>query len=829
MSLATGSRLAAYEVLGRLGAGAMGEVFRARDSRLGRDVAIKILPPGLADSAERRRRFEQESRAAGALNHPNIVAVYDTGQQDGVAYIVSELVEGESLRELIRRGSLPVRKAIEIAAQVAEGLAAAHSAGIVHRDLKPENIMLNREGRAKILDFGLARYQPSAAAAGDGTLTMTNPGMIMGTPGYMSPEQVAGAPADGRTDLFSLGIILYEMLAGKLAFERATTIETMNAILREDPPELPPAVPSALASIVLHCLEKEPSRRYQSAQDLAFALRALSGSGIVSAPALPAVRRRRALWPIALAVLAALAAYSVAGLLARPQGANLADYRYTPLASGATAQGSPAWSPDGKSIAYVKSNPGADDSLMIRSMDSMLPVTAARADIGGLPFWSPDGSRIFFLAAGQGVYAVSRAGGGQQQILKGNFAAAAISPDGRALATWLISDGQDRPTAKLWISSPPGTVPRQYEPVVWRQAGSATPIYLRFSPDGRQLAASITGTHGGEVWLLPFPDGSAAHGKPRQVFSTSFQGFAPWISWMLDNRNLVLSFSLGAFKMSQLWMGNTESGSVTPITSGESELTAAAVSPDGNKIAYENITSNADIVQIPIGGGMMPPLLATGRNESAAAWSPVVRNGAPQFAYVTSRNGRPEIWVQSTQEGWERPVLTERDFPDDTIALYSLAFSPDGERLAYMRSSNKSLATIWISPAGGGPPIPVSGNDEFAMGPTWSPDGNWIAYSSSKLGLVKLLVGSGQPLVRIHDNACQRTAQWSPDGRWIACPQKGHISLISPDGKMFRMVGGRQAMVTWSRDSKTLYTLGQDEKQKWLFTSIDVAIGVEKT
>jgi eukaryotic-like serine/threonine-protein kinase len=832
MSLATGARLGAYEIVGRLGAGAMGEVFRARDTRLGRDVAIKILPPALADSSERRRRFEQESRAAGALNHPNIVAVYDTGDQDGVSYIVSELVEGESLRELIRRSSIQVRKAIDIAAQIADGLAVAHSAGIVHRDLKPENVMLTRDGRVKILDFGLARYQSMPAPADGqpiaGTLTMTNPGMIMGTPGYMSPEQVAGSPVDERTDIFSLGIMIYEMLTGKQAFERATSIETMSAILREDPPDLPATVPPALKAIVLHCLEKEPHRRYQSPHDLAFALRALSGSAITSAPSLPTLKARRALtMPMiaAAGVLALIAVYAIAGLMLVPRGADLSTYRFTPLASGSTPQGNPAWAPDGKSVAYIKANPGAADSLMVRSMESMLPVTVSRGDFNGAPFWSPDGARLFFIMTHQGVHSVSRAGGGHQEVLKGDFAAAALSPDGHSLVAWLVLDSHEGPIAKLWISSPPGAAPRQYEPVIWKEHGSAQPVYLRFSPDGREIAASITTANGGEVWLLPFPDGAKAHGRPRRAFSSSFQGFAPTVSWMPDNRNLVLSFSLGAYKMSQLWIGDTANGSVTPITSGESELQAAAVSPDGAKIAFQRTIGDSDIVQLPIEGGMVRPLLATSRDESAAAWSPV----APQFAYVTSRNGRPEIWIESTQEGWERPVLTQHDFPDDSVAFFSLSFSPEGDRLAYMRMSAKRLATLWISPAAGGEPVQLSRDDEFGFGPTWSPDGNFIAYTSSKGGLVKIAVGSSQAPVSIREKGCQYAAQWSPDGQWIACPDNGRINLISPDGKTSRMLGSRAAMVTWSRDSKFLFTLGQDETQKWLFASIDVRSGAEKT
>jgi eukaryotic-like serine/threonine-protein kinase len=823
MSLAAGSRLGAYEILDRLGAGAMGEVFRARDPRLGRDVAIKVLPLEFAGNVERRRRFEQESRAAGGLNHPNLVAVYDVGEQDGHSYIVSELVEGETLRDLLRKTPVPVRKVIDIGAQIADGLAAAHTAGVVHRDLKPDNVMLTRDGRAKILDFGLARQQTAAHALPEGrTMTMTDPGMIMGTPGYMSPEQVAGTLADARTDIFSFGSVLYEMLAGKLAFERPTTIETMRAILREDPPDLPGTVPPGLQSIVMHCLEKEPSRRYQSAQDLAFALRALSGSAIGSAAGLPVVKPRPKLLPAAAAALALLAIYGLAGMILAPRGFDLAKYRFTPVASGSTRQGNASWSPDGKSIAYVRSNPGALDSLMVRSLDTMLPVTVARADLRTTPFWSPDGARLFFVGP-DGIFSVSRAGGPQQQILKGYFATAALSPDGRSLVYWLDRDERNVPVPKLWISSPPGAAPRKYEPVIWQSLGHSDPIYLRFSPDGRQLAVSFTGVGGAEVWLLPFPDGNAARGKPHRVFEPSLPSFAPSISWMPDSRHLVLAFA-PPDKMSQFWMGDTKTGALAPFTSGESDLEKAEVSPDGNHIAYAGVMADADLVQIPFEGGMLRPLLSTSRNEWAAAWSPA----SPQFAYVTTRNGRPEIWAQSAEEGWERPVVTQHDFPEPTVDFSGLAFSPDGERLAYTRSTNRELAVIWISPAAGGQPLQLTKDDEYGFGPTWSPDGNWIVYQSSERGLMKVPAGGGQAAT-IYKGECTYAARWSPDGRWIACPEWDHIALLSAEGKLQRNLGNRLAMVAWSRDSKVLFTLGRDQSQKWLLTSIDLQTGAEKT
>jgi serine/threonine protein kinase len=318
MTLASGSKLGPYEILSPLGAGGMGEVYRARDTRLGRDVALKILPESFARESDRLRRFEQEARAVAALNHPNILAIHDIGEQDGSPFLVSELLEGESLRAGLDRGALPQRKTIEYGVQIAQGLAAAHEKGIVHRDLKPENIFITKDGRVKILDFGLAKLvQPTGADGSDATLTSahTAAGVVMGTASYMAPEQVRGHAPDPRTDIFSFGAVLYEMLSGARAFRRDTAAETMTAVLKDDPPELSEAahrVSPALERIVRRCLEKNAEQRFQSARDLSFALGALSGSEVsaVARAAVPPPPRV----PILLPLAAALALVAVAGL-----------------------------------------------------------------------------------------------------------------------------------------------------------------------------------------------------------------------------------------------------------------------------------------------------------------------------------------------------------------------------------------------------------------------------------------------------------------------------------------------------------------------------------
>lgn len=321
MPLSSGSKLGPYEIVAPIGAGGMGEVYRARDAALGRDVAVKVLPAAFAEDSDRLRRFKQEAQAAAALNQPNILTIFHVGEYNGVPYIISELLEGESLRQRLLAGPLPVRKAIDCAVQVARGLAAAHDKGIVHRDLKPENIFLMRDGRAKILDFGLAKLiRPEEAIPNSEGVTLTagsKPGFVLGTVGYMSPEQVRGQAAGPASDLFSFGAILYEMLTANRAFRGETAADTMSAILKEDPPELSETngqIPPALDRIVRHCLEKNPEERFQSARDVAFGLDTLSGVSSTSTTALAARKSDPRKWLLSSgAVLVLLVLGAAAG------------------------------------------------------------------------------------------------------------------------------------------------------------------------------------------------------------------------------------------------------------------------------------------------------------------------------------------------------------------------------------------------------------------------------------------------------------------------------------------------------------------------------------
>src|ERR1700722_8857218 len=376
MNLTSGTRLGPYEIIAPLGAGGMGEVYRARDSRLKREVAIKVLPPSLSLDADRLRRFEQEALATAALNHPNILAVFDIGTHDGAPYVVSELLEGETLRDRLRGGSVAIRKTLDNALQIAHGLAAAHEKGIIHRDLKPENLFLTKDGRVKILDFGLAKLKQPDSGDHTSLPTMTHAteaGVVMGTAGYMSPEQVRGVAVDARSDIFSFGTILYEMISGKRAFHGDTAADTMSAILKEDPAELNETnrnVSPALERIVQHCLEKNPEQRFHAASDIAFDLEHLTGVSGASTrvTAVESAAPRGKLWvAIAGGLLLAAVMLGLGWWLGRGTGAApLADYKQITFRTGSI--GNARFPPHGSGV-YSASWDGGENQLYMSRMD----------------------------------------------------------------------------------------------------------------------------------------------------------------------------------------------------------------------------------------------------------------------------------------------------------------------------------------------------------------------------------------------------------------------------------------------------------------------------
>ena len=533
MALHAGERLGPYEILGALGAGGMGEVYRARDTRLGRSVAIKILPPSVSADPSRRRRFEPETRSAGALNHPNILAVHDVGDHEGAPYLVTELLEGETLRERLEPGPMPARKAVDCALQVARGLAATHGKGIVHRDLKPENLFATKDGVVKILDFGLARQTVMGEEEDTNSPTLTRdtaPGVVMGTVGYMSPEQARGETADHRSDLFALGAVLYEMLTGRRAFHKDTSVETLNAILKEEPPEFAEdlKVPPALDRLVRHCLEKKPDDRFQSARDLVYELEGFSGtSEVVGRPKAVAAARRGRGWLAGFLAVLALGA-AVAGGFRLGRGAapaQIPTYRQITFGRGIVSSG--RFTPDGKTVVYSASWDDAaspqvysvrTDSPESKSLGFPPGQVVGVSSKGELALLLTEGSLYPF---GPGTLARVPLSGGTPRPVAEGVVCADWAPDGERLAA-LRSVKADRQ-----IEFPLGTV-------LARQVSADQPLTCpRFSPRGDRLAF---GTSDGYRVL------ETASGRSFSIKVPEW-GHGTWWAWSPDGEEIWFSAS----------------------------------------------------------------------------------------------------------------------------------------------------------------------------------------------------------------------------------------------------------------------------------------------
>src|SRR5262245_20156689 len=416
MTLSAGTKLGRYEIRSKIGEGGMGEVYLARDTQLGRDVAVKVLPSTYSDDRERLHRFEQEACAASALNHPNILSIYDVGTHNGSPYVVSELLQGQTLRQRISGTALSQRKAIDYALETARGLAAAHEKGIVHRDLKPDNLFITNDGRVKILDFGLAKL----TGAGNTELSQTgiptrrvdtDPGKVMGTVGYMSPEQLKGRQVDHRSDIFSFGAILYEMLSGRRAFHGESAAETMSAILKEDPPDLSETnqrISSSLDRLVNRCLEKNPEERFHSARDLAFALEALSGSTPTSVETMSPMFARRGIkareltaWIVAFIAIV-VAAVTLGTSYFRRTSVETHPIRFTiPPPQNVNLTNFFALSPDGLRLVFTGRDSSGKNLLWVRPLDSLDARALPDTNDPTFPFWSPDGRFIGFFAEGK--------------------------------------------------------------------------------------------------------------------------------------------------------------------------------------------------------------------------------------------------------------------------------------------------------------------------------------------------------------------------------------------------------------------------------------------
>jgi len=835
--LQPGDSVGPYQVVSLIGAGGMGEVYRALDARVGRQVALKVLPDSLAADEDRRRRFEQEARLAAGLNHPNIMAIYDVGLDQHPPYIVAELIEGESLRAVIGRGPVAPRKVADIGAQVADALACAHAAGIVHRDLKPDNIMLTGDGVAKILDFGVARMASRKATSTDTvTMAQTVAGAVVGTAAYMSPEQACAKDVDHRSDQFSLGLVLHEAITGKAAFERPSAVQTMSAIVEDEPPPIERPMPAQLGWILTRCLSKEPQNRYESTRDLARDLAQvrdhyaeLTASTNAARAVAPAAVARFV--PIAAAVFAgAVVTWCVAALLRDYTAVDIERYHLKPFATEFTRQFYPAWSPDGKSIAFL-GNAHANNQVFVQAIDAANAVAITQPDLpvyNGPPVWSPDSRMIYFRCGMNGAQmpALCRipASGGAPTFVQADVAAATISPDGKTLVWW--PTGLKAEDLFVWTASPPDGARQKYEPVPLHPHQTYNNPTIAFSPDGRHILLSVAQEGPGETsWLLPWPAGNG-----RQLFrdGPGFT-FTPPVSWMPDSRHVLFSEST-ASRPRQLYIEDTEHDHFWPVLLQQAPPVTPTVAPDGARAAYSSELSQSDIIEVPLADGAITTVLGSSRNEVRVDAS----RTTPQVVYVTDRRGKNELWVKSLAEGTERPLLTPSDVEVDGGPAHDFltpAFSPDGKRVVVPVKGKSGVYLFSVVTAGGAPVRVTSATPAFELGATWSPDSAWLAYYGLQGGSVHLLKvhpGSGEAPVDLGPYYSGAMPVWSPTGEWIASHRTGddHLVLISPDSGKVREMPGDWGPVAWSNDGKTLYQIRGDNPA---LVAIDVAAAKART
>jgi len=747
-ALGAGAKLGNFEIVELLGRGGMGEVYRARDARLKREVAIKVLPAAMARDPDRIARFEREARAASALNHPNIVSVHDIGCDNGIYWIATELVRGDTLRRMIEAGPLPAPKAVDIATQVANGLAAAHAAGLVHRDLKPDNIMVTRDGHVKILDFGLAKQRRTSE---ESTATdLTDEGVVMGTAGYMAPEQVRGEAADQRSDLFSFGVVLYEMLCGKRAFAGDSSVEVMNAILKGEPAELPASVPIALGRIVRRCLEKDPARRFQTAQDLGFALESSLGSRPKAAPQ----RRAWPKWTLAAALCVALAG-GVLLWLARPM----------PLPR---VTGMAQITRNGGIIEGTVSPLLSDGSRLFFEATDIMPVYQVSVNGGEVPIalqtkggeggeWLMDISRqrTEFLVCRSLKYPLCelwaepmvsgsprRLGGIEARLY------AAWSPDGQQLA--YAGDGE------LHLADRDGTEIRKLATL------GGDPHYVRWSPDGRRIRVSVQGVADKptRLWEV-LPDGTGL----RQVLPDWNPSWSTYNgTWTPDGRYFVF------LSNQKIWVvrekvGFLERGGSEPVelNTGLLAVDYPLPSADGKRLFFGGSQARDEFLRLDLKSGRfsleLPGISGTGLEFS--------RDGK-WITYVSVPEG---VLFRAAADGSHRFQLS---WPPLQPAMPR--WSPDGKQIAFTAALPGKPDRIYIVPADGGTPRQVSNGEAGKRGdwdPSWSPNGVSLAFGATNLDRpneesIQVLEVKTNRISALPGSEGMWSPRWSPNGRFIA-------------------------------------------------------------
>jgi eukaryotic-like serine/threonine-protein kinase len=827
MALTSGTRLGPYEILAPLGAGGMGEVYRARDTRLHRDVAVKVLPDRFAGSPDAAARFEREARAVAALSHPNILSLFDFGTSNGTAYAVIELLQGETLRERLVRERLSPRKSVEIAAAMADGLAAAHEAGIVHRDLKPENVFLTSDGRVKILDFGLARidtpaHDPGQLTSVPTTPAPTEPGLVMGTAGYISPEQVRGQVADARSDIFAVGAVLYEMLAGKRAFSGATTGESLAAVLRDHPPEASqssPGVSPALDRLVGRCLEKNPAERFQSARDLAYALRETgSGSATILSGAHPAEPPPRSRSPFVW-LATAIAAFAI-GWLLRPvvlrRDPPPTFGRVVRLTHGGSHSFAPAISPDGKWIAYLSDTRGPTDVWVqfiaggeaVNLTEKSGLTVQSRTDIGGLDI-SPDGTQVSFGASQVGgsmtdytTWSVPAPLGGTPRKLLDRGLGARFSPDGRRLVS--VRPGAGGGDAILVTDVDGGTEKEIYR----TQIHAHEPAW---SLDGRfvyfQLAIGSFRLPPSEIWRV-----AAAGGKPERVVATSRLALFP--APMPGGRGLLYSANPDSAELGLWWsgLGSSVRQRPTRITVGAGQYAEPRVSSDGKLVAATLDDPRQSLVRFPADGAAPFQRLSGG---ATGDFDPTVSASGDRLVWSSSRSGNRNLWIGKDDGSQARP-LTTGNATDD-----SPSFSPDGRQIAFV-SDRSGTRAIWVVSVEGGAPRELH-RAEVVDSLSWSPSGDEIlfcAHSGDVPSIFRLSLGD-KKVTRVPTPTGARSPAWNPRQPLIAylvveesvngAPllRRNRIAFVDPAGapQLEKLGSGpsiSNGLLAWSRDGSRL-------------------------
>ena len=643
MSLAPGTRLGPYEIVSILGAGGMGEVYCARDTRLDRTVAVKALPAEMLADEGRKRRFLAEARAASALNHPNIVSIHDLAAANGADFLVMEYVSGKTLQDAIPRNGLRLNETLRYAIQIADALAAAHEAGIVHRDLKPGNVMVTPNGTIKLLDFGLAKLvERDAWRSGDATRTVaTVEGTIAGTVSYMSPEQAESKPLDGRSDIFSFGCVLYEMLTGQRAFQGDSAMSTLSAVLRSEPKpvtQLAPDVPHDVERVIKRCLRKDPDRRFQTARDLKVALQELldeSASGIPAVPSVPVSKRSLRLWLAGALVLILTAVLALwLGMRMREQQAPIM------LESQLTAyegfESEPAFSPDGNQVAFVWNRDGANSDIYVRLIGAGQPVQlTSTPELESSPAWSPDGRWIAFLRstspnANAALFVIPSIGGAEHKIAESGTAGVIVgtvrwSPHGEQLLVSGTIEKDDRIGLLLIDFNTREKRRLTSAPAPFSDHGGS------FSPDGRLIGFQRRHSQNlqGDIYLLNVDASFRAIGEPKRLELEGLQMGSP--VWTIDGRELVFRSSRAG--RGALWRVSVAGGTPVRIPVAGNDPGEPAI--HGTRLAYVQRVSDQNIWKIPIfGSGEAVRLLASTLDEERrsirrmAAESPSLRTRA---------------------------------------------------------------------------------------------------------------------------------------------------------------------------------------------------------